>query len=157
MEKENTTLYGFDLKREQAEQDGTEWPLGSIPSCIAEIPEEQRAKYLPQGEVQRTAFGDLMDCATRGPINILECKFNFLLTKQLLSLDNELWLRENGYVDDGVKSLVFSLNLPSEKASSPQNTLLVIRQGEFRTVLFLLRNRPGVTGFAIEKHRAGSA
>ncbi len=93
---------GFDLKREQAEQDGTEWPLGSVPSCIAEIPEEQRAKYLPAGERQNIG-NEKMDCATRGPVNILETKFDYLFNRQLLSFENEYWLRENGYVDDGVK------------------------------------------------------
>ncbi len=95
--------YGFSPKLEREHQRGDEWIFGAIPSkCMAEIPEEQRAKYLPLGEIQR-GREDTMDCATRGPINILETKFDYLFSKQILSFENEYWLRTNGYVDEGVK------------------------------------------------------
>jgi hypothetical protein len=41
---------------------------------------------------------DMVDCASRAPINILELKFNYLLTTHKFSFANELWLKENGYV-----------------------------------------------------------
>ena len=91
--------YGLDLQREQAEQDGTEWRFGSTGlSCMAEVPMELRDLYLPKGEVQRTRYADLQDCASRAPINALELKFNYLLAIKKLSFENEIWIKENGYV-----------------------------------------------------------
>ena len=44
---------GFNLKKEQEAQDGTEWKFGALsPVCIAQIPELEREKYLPVGERQ---------------------------------------------------------------------------------------------------------
>jgi len=96
-------MNGFNLEKEKLAQDGTEWKFAGALKCLAEIPENERTFYLPLGEVQRTMYGDLADCASRGPINIAEAKFNYLIKKQLLTLDDELWLRENGYFDDGIK------------------------------------------------------
>ena len=45
--------YGLNLEKEKAEQKPEDWKFGSIPSCIALIPEEQRFDYLPKGELQR--------------------------------------------------------------------------------------------------------
>lgn len=91
--------YGLDLEREIKEHSSDDWILGGTHSqpCIAEIPEDERVKYLPTGELQ---FGkeDFMDCATRAPLNILETKFNYLINNQLLSHDNHEWLLLNGYI-----------------------------------------------------------
>lgn len=70
---------GIDLEREAQEQKGDEWQFGAASQpCIAAIPESEREKYLPIGQLQ---FGleDFMSCATIGPINILEAKFTWLL------------------------------------------------------------------------------
>lgn len=100
MKKRLVANYGLDLTREKAEQDGTEWIFGDASKpCIAQIPVGERGKYLPKGEVQQ-GKEDTMDCATRAPINKLETKFNFLFAKQLISKENEKWLRDNGYVID---------------------------------------------------------
>ena len=92
--------HGFNLQLEREHQKGDEWVFGSTNlKCIAEyIPEDKRVEYLPLGEIQR-GIEDMMDCATRGPINILETKFNYLIRNKLLSFDLEYWLRENGYFD----------------------------------------------------------
>src|SRR3990167_1155218 len=93
--------YGLNLQREHEEnaQADENWTLGNAGelSDIAIIPEEEREKYLPVGEVQRGAE-DMMDCASRSVCNILETKFNWLLRNKELSFGNEQWLRENGYV-----------------------------------------------------------
>lgn len=89
---------GLDLSREKAEQDGTEWVFGATSAiCLAQIPAEERIKYLPKGEVQ---FGkeDFMDCATRGLLNLLETKLNYLLKNKILP--NETWFRDTGYITE---------------------------------------------------------
>lgn len=89
---------GLDIEREKLEQRGDEWIFGAVPlECLAKIPEKDIEKYLPKGELQ---FGreDFQDCASRGPLNILETKLNYLLkTKQL---PHETWFRDNGYITE---------------------------------------------------------
>ena len=72
--------YGLDIEKEKSEQSEKDWIFGATQlTCIAEnIPEQERGKYLPQGEVQR-GKEDMMDCATRGLLNILAAKLNWLL------------------------------------------------------------------------------
>src|SRR3990172_1906755 len=89
---------GFNYKLELESQTEQDWPLGATGlTCLAQIPEEEREKYLPKGELQ---FGreDFMDCVSRAVNNVLETKFNYLLKNKKLSLSNEIWLREKGYV-----------------------------------------------------------
>lgn len=89
---------GLDWKKEPAEQSSEDWPLGATGlTCLAEIPEEEREKYLPKGELQ---FGreDFMDCVSRAVNNILENKFNYLIDKKKINLSNHAWLLEKGYV-----------------------------------------------------------
>lgn len=90
------TYKGFNRDMEAAAQDGTEWVFGGLsePALIS-VPPELRQIYLPLGEDQ---FGveDFEDCATRGPVNILETIFNFGRGK----LQNNQWLYQNGYVDE---------------------------------------------------------
>lgn len=94
--------YGLNLELERAHQDGTEWKFGALSQpCLAEIPQEERIPYLPKGEVQFTTRDDMMDCATRAPINILETKFTYLYQTNKLSAINRKWLEDNGYVEDG--------------------------------------------------------
>jgi hypothetical protein len=70
---------GLNLELERQHQSNEDWVFGSAsPTCIALIPEMDREKYLPVGEVQN-AGDEKMDCATRGPVNILEAKFTFLI------------------------------------------------------------------------------
>lgn len=90
--------YGIDWDREIAEQDGGEEQFGGLSQpCIASIPPGQFKKYLPQGELQNIGE-EKMDCATRGPLNILEAKLNYLYTKELLEPEIKLFLEKNGYV-----------------------------------------------------------
>lgn len=89
---------GFHYEREIAEQSETDWVFGAAsPLCIALIPELDRVKYLPKGEVQR-GLEDFMDCAGRGPNNELEAKFTFLIRNGKLTDANLEWLYENGYI-----------------------------------------------------------
>jgi len=95
--------YGLDTKREEQEQDGTEYILGAeSPVCIAadldKLPFEEIKKYLPAGEVQRSDIEDMQDCASRSPINILETKFKYLLDNHLVSEEDFNWLYKNGYI-----------------------------------------------------------
>lgn len=91
---------GIDLEREKQEQDGTEWEFGaSSPVCIASnIPIGERIKYLPEGEVQK-GRSDYMDCATRGPGNILETKFNYLIANKLIAPEKIAFLKDKGYLN----------------------------------------------------------
>ncbi len=90
--------HGLNWWRELEEQSDLDWIFGAAsPVCIAEIPNEEREKYLPEGEVQR-GKEDFMDCTTRGPINLIETKFNFLLKKEKLNKENIKWLKDNNYI-----------------------------------------------------------
>ena len=90
--------YGFSLELEKAHKSPEDKVFGSASyPCIALISEEERLKHLPDGEVQ-IAREDVMDCASRGPINIWEAKFTYLIRNKKLPLKHELWLREKGYV-----------------------------------------------------------
>jgi hypothetical protein len=93
--------YGFRPDLELFHYEPTDWVFGgaSVP-CRALIPFGKRTKYLPQGEVQYEA-DDFEDCATRGPINILETKFNYLLGEHLLTDPEVKWLLDNKYLVNG--------------------------------------------------------
>ena len=70
---------GFSPKLEQEQQSDSDWVFGSLSlPCLASVPEDERESYLPKGELQK-GVEDFMDCGTRAALNILECKFNFLL------------------------------------------------------------------------------
>jgi hypothetical protein len=91
--------YGLNIELERQQMSEEDWQFGALsPVCIACIPESEREKYLPLGEVQR-GREDMMDCATRGPINILETKFNWLYRNEKLTYENLAWLKSNGYVN----------------------------------------------------------
>jgi hypothetical protein len=90
--------YGLNIYKEIAEQSREDHVYGGLSQpCITNIEPEEREKYLPKGEVQR-GTEDFMSCATMGPINILEAKFNWLLRNKKLSPENEKWLKDNGYI-----------------------------------------------------------
>src|SRR3990167_2822336 len=97
-----TRNYGIDLTREIAEQREADWKFGAASqACLFAIPMLEREAYLPKGEVQFTKTDDLMDCASRGPVNFLEAKFNYAYRKDLIKPSNRKWLEDNGYVVDG--------------------------------------------------------
>jgi len=98
---EHIKNHGIDLEREEQEISQEDWVFGSQKlSGIAEnISFIDRCKYLPKGEVQR-GKEDMMDCASRGPINILEFKLNYLYQNNLLHIKNRLWLEQKGYVTE---------------------------------------------------------
>lgn len=91
--------HGIDWERQLNElDDRRDHILGSSSApCIASIPEKERIKYLPKGEVQK-GREDFMDCASRSIVNIAETKFNFLLTNRLISAANIKWLMDKGYI-----------------------------------------------------------
>ena len=90
--------YGLNLELEKQHQKPEDWIFGAeSKKCIAQIPPEERRSYLPMGEVQR-GVEDMMDCASRGPINILETKFTWLVRNHKLTSENLRWLKESGYV-----------------------------------------------------------
>lgn len=90
---------GINLALERKHQSEKDWVFGYMSKpCIADIPLDERDRYLPKGERQN--IGDeKMDCATRGPINICETKFNYLYTNNKISKENKDWLFKNGYVN----------------------------------------------------------
>lgn len=92
--------YGFNPQLEIIDKKATDWVYGalSIP-CITDIPEDEREKYLPQGERQNIGE-EKYDCATRGPINILETKFTWLYQNKKLSPDNLKFLEDNDYIQN---------------------------------------------------------
>ena len=93
--------YGLDLEQEEKDRDEKDWEfgaLGDVKGLAEDIPADQRALYSPVGEVQR-GREDFMDCASRGPHNILERKLNYLYKNNIMSLSNKQWLEKNGYVN----------------------------------------------------------
>ena len=90
---------GVNWAKEEAEQSSEDYVFGagqSVPS-IALIPEADREKYLPVGEVQR-GKDDFMDCATRSPMNSYETQFNFLYREGMMHPLNKKFLEDEGYV-----------------------------------------------------------
>ena len=99
--QQNVNNHGLDLDREAREISEEDWRFGATsPICIALIPTEDRVGYLPKGEIQATSFDDMMDCASRSPINILETKFNYLYQNNKLTYRQRQWLEINGYVTE---------------------------------------------------------
>ena len=89
---------GFNPELERKHQSPEDWVFGATSKpCIALIPESEREKYLPIGEVQ-AGKQDTGDCATRAPTNILEAKFNYLYRNNKLRPENKKWLEDNGYI-----------------------------------------------------------
>lgn len=93
--------HGIDLVKEKFDRQQEDWLYvgAESPTCITYIPELDRVKYLPKGEVQRGAE-DMQDCASRGPLNILETKFNWLHQNNKFLLGNLEWLAQNGYLTE---------------------------------------------------------
>lgn len=95
----NMKNYGLDLQKEVLCQSEQDWIFGAASrKCIAPIPEPERVKYLPQGEVQQGAE-DTMDCATRVYVNLIEAKLNWLLYNQKLPTQTANFFLDNGYID----------------------------------------------------------
>lgn len=93
---------GIDLTREAAERSADDWRFGGLSQpCIASVPLNQRKVYLPLGEVQK-GKDDMMDCASRGPVNILSAKFTYAYNHGLFSTEGNNWLLDNGYVSGGL-------------------------------------------------------
>jgi len=92
---------GLDIEREIREQNiETDWIFGALSQpCLASIPELQRERYLPLGRIQR-GKDDYQSCASIGPVNILETKFNYLIDKGLISKENIKWLKDKGYITE---------------------------------------------------------
>ena len=96
--------YGFDKTKEILDQSSEDWVGGGVEENIKGIAEDisenqELIKYLPTGEVQR-GREDMMDCASRGPSNIIETKLNYHLKSGKMSLDNAEWLNDKGFIDD---------------------------------------------------------
>lgn len=90
--------HGLDIAREMHDRSHKDWLFGAASTpCRAKIPRSLRAHFLPEGESQH-GKEDMMDCASRGPLNILEMKYTYLLQNSLLSVENEKFLRFHGYV-----------------------------------------------------------
>ncbi|MFH1759491.1 MAG: hypothetical protein ABIA63_00185 [bacterium] len=88
--------YGLNWQREVGEQSEKDWIFGAAsPVCIAEgIPAAKRERYLPAGEIQESKHSDMMDCASRGPANIIEYKLNYLVVNKKVSDEAIKFLRQ---------------------------------------------------------------
>lgn len=94
--------YGLNLELEKQHQTEKDWVFGAFSQkCLALIPELEREKYLPIGEVQRTDIDDLMNCTSQAPTNLLETKFTYLYQNNKLDPSNKEWLEKNGYIENG--------------------------------------------------------
>ena len=104
--------YGLDLKKEELDQKETDWMFGAadIP-CLTDgvlsVDFFELLNFLPVGEVQQ-GKEDMMDCATRSPINNVETKLNILLRAG--KLPHEDWFRKKGYIVSGPKGDTFALS-----------------------------------------------
>lgn len=124
--------YGYNPELEKQQQSPEDWVFGGLSAkCIAIIKEEDREKYLPQGELQRGSE-DLMDCASRGPINILETKFNYLVSNNKITPANKQWLIDNGYfTESGISfsdAFVAILSGTTKQGNSMKAPLEAIRK-----------------------------
>jgi hypothetical protein len=94
---------GLIWEKELADRSPEDWILGEAnPSklgrynekCVAEIPTKDRIFCIPEGEIQQSEKGDMCDCANRGPVNILEAKFNWLEGSDLLPPKQKAFLQQ---------------------------------------------------------------
>jgi len=95
--------YGFNPSKELKDQSKKDFVFGGVADNLKGLAEDisenqELITYLPTGEVQQ-GRGDMMDCATRGPTNILETKLNYWLKSKNMSVDNAQWLNDNGFID----------------------------------------------------------
>lgn len=91
-------MNNFNVQRELAEQDGSEWKFGALSQPgIVSIPLAERELYLPIGETQFDAFADFTDCASRSPVNHLEALFTYHY-RHSMKEENKLWMETKGYV-----------------------------------------------------------
>ncbi len=112
---------GINIELERQQRSPEDWVFGSNSKvCIAAIPEADREKFLPPGEVQ-AAKEDMMDCASRGPVNILETKFTWLFAKNILNESNLKWLAEKGYVEPESTTIQFSDAFIAIKSGTTRN------------------------------------
>jgi hypothetical protein len=115
--------HGLNLEKEIQDQRDTDWIFG-VSAPISGLAEGIKfKKYLPIGEVQR-GKEDTMDCATRGPINLLEDKFTYLYQVGIFKGYIRNWLEAKGYVVDN--KIVFSDAFIAIKSGTTQsgNSLL---------------------------------
>jgi len=125
--------YGFNPELELKSHTDKDWVYGGasdnlkgiqLGSTIEDISENQELiKYLPTGEVQQ-GNGDMMDCATRGPTNIVETKLNYWLKSQNMSVDNAEWLNDNGYINDRGSLALSDAFIAILSKTSPQGNSL---------------------------------
>lgn len=95
--------YGLDFARELQEQSDKDWILAGdevVPCLTQGMVNTSRIRFLPQGEIQRSKVEDMMDCASRSAVNLLETKFNWLIAHKKISKTNLYWLYANGYIDN---------------------------------------------------------
>ena len=92
--------YGFLPELEKAHRSEKDWIFGAKDEVLSGIAEGINfEEYFPKGEVQR-GIEDFMDCATRGPMNILETKLTYAIKKNIFSPETIQWLRNKGYCDE---------------------------------------------------------
>lgn len=100
--------YGLNIELEKQQISEEDWIFGATSQdCIALIPENERDKYLPLGEVQR-GRDDMMDCASRGPVNKLEAKLTYLYATGGMTPENADWLLKNGYFNTTTQRIELS-------------------------------------------------
>lgn len=103
--------YGFSPALEQKHRDRVRDKRYGATSKkgIGDMAIDLREAYLPKGEVQ-VGKDDMADCASRGPLNILEAKFTYSWRNGLFSDENMEWLRDKQYVvfRDGKPCVEFS-------------------------------------------------
>ena len=114
--------HGLNWELEVKQQSDKDWVFGATsPVCIAEnIPPLEREFCLPKGERQN--IGDeKSDCATRGPLNLLETKLNWLYRYKKLKPDNIKFLEQ--YLKDGKIELSDRFNAILSGTSKLGNSL----------------------------------
>jgi len=94
--------HGLDLQKEANDQSDKDYVyrIGASKSCISQKV-SNLSSYYPIGEVQKTSKGDMMDCASREPVNDHETKVTGLVTEKILHYSTIKWLLDNGYIING--------------------------------------------------------
>jgi len=90
---------GLDLKKELEHDSSSDYKYGAFsPVPVVNIPISLRAKYLPDGELQK-AKEDTKSCATYAPTEKLEADFTYFY-QTTMQAENKKWLEDNGYVNN---------------------------------------------------------
>jgi len=96
-------------------------------------PDANWTVFLPTGEKQKRQDEDKMCCVTASALNTIETEFIYQIKNELVALDDLLWLREKGYLDENYlpdfsDRFIALLSNTSRSGNSPKRVADAIRK-----------------------------